>query len=176
MDLIRQVEQLVDELLKTIELEKKKLKSSIPLVVKISPDINDFQIDTVSEIVSQNNIKALIVSNTTDSNRSNLKDINKHQKGGLSGKPLELISNLLINKFYKLLNGKVKIIGVGGIDSGKSVYDKLKAGAEFVQLYTGMIYEGPNIVNKIKKDLIELLKADNVKSYTEIIGEKKINF
>ena len=163
----------LDELLKAIELEKKKLKSNIPLAVKISPDINDFQIDTVSEIVSQNNIKALIVSNTTDSNRSNLKDINKHQKGGLSGKPLELISNLLINKFYKLLNGKVKIIGVGGIDSGKSVYDKLKAGAEFVQLYTGMIYEGPNIVNKIKKDLIELLKADNVKSYTEIIGTKK---
>ena len=98
-------------------------------------------------------MSAIIVSNTTASNRENLKDITKHQKGGLSGKPLEIISNQLISKFYKLLKGKIQIIGVGGVDSGESAYKKFLAGASFVQLYTGMVFQGPSIVIKIKKEL-----------------------
>ena len=163
-------EEKLDELLKNIEAEKKRLKSTIPLAVKISPDINDSQIEEISETISKYDIKALIVSNTSDSNRSTLKSLNKHQKGGLSGKPLEKISNSLINKFYKILKGKIKIIGVGGVDSGKGVYEKLQAGAEFVQLYTGMVYKGPGIVNQISKDLIKILKDKDVKNYTEVIG------
>ena len=68
----------------------------------------------------------------------------------MSGKPLEYRSNQLINKFYSLLKNNVKIIGVGGVDSGKSAYDKFSAGASYIQLYTGMVYEGPGIVKKIK--------------------------
>ncbi len=69
----------------------------------------------------------------------------------MSGKPIEEKSNILINRFYKLLKGKIKIIGVGGIDSGKAAYDKLAAGADYVQLYTGMVFKGPNIAGIIKK-------------------------
>ena len=98
--------------------------------------------------------------------------IQRHQKGGLSGKPIEKKSNILINKFYKLLKGKIKIIGVGGVDSGQSAYDKFLAGADFVQLYTGMVFKGPNIVGIIKKDLKELLIRDGVKNFTEIVGNK----
>ena len=101
-----------------------------------------------------------------------MKNINKLEKGGLSGKPLENFSNILINKFYKLLKGKIKIIGVGGVDSGQSAYDKFLAGADFVQLYTGMVFKGPNIVGIIKKDLKELLIRDGVKNFTEIVGNK----
>ena len=77
-----------------------------------------------------------------------------------------------INNFYKLLNGKIKIIGCGGVDSGKSAYEKFLAGANYVQLYTGMVFRGPNVVNMIKKELKELLIDDGVKNFAEIIGKK----
>ena len=165
-------ETKLKELLKFILKEKNDLKSKVPIVVKISPDINEDQINLISEILLENKINAIIISNTSDSSRDLLSDIQKHQKGGLSGKPIEKKSNILINKFYKLLKGKIKIIGVGGVDSGQSAYDKFLAGADFVQLYTGMVFKGPNIVGIIKKDLKELLKRDGVKNFTEIVGNK----
>ena len=73
----------------------------------------------------------------------------------------------------KILNGKIKIIGVGGVDSGRSAYEKFIAGANYVQLYTGMVFRGPNIVNMIKKELKELLLKDGVKNFSEIIGKTK---
>jgi len=165
-------ETKLKELLKSILKEKNDLKSKVPIVVKISPDINEDQINLISEILLENKINAIIISNTSDSSRDLLSDIQKHQKGGLSGKPIEKKSNILINKFYKLLRGKIKIIGVGGVDSGQSAYDKFLAGADFVQLYTGMVFKGPNIVGIIKKDLKELLIRDGVKNFTEIVGNK----
>ena len=96
----------------------------------------------------------------------------KHQKGGLSGKPVEDKSNKLISKFFYLLKNKIEIIGVGGVDSGKSAYEKFLAGASYVQLYTGMVFQGPNIVVKIKKELKELLISDGVTNFREIIGKK----
>ena len=165
-------EEKFDELMSSIEKEKIKLKSKIPIVVKISPDILDNQIKLISEILLRYKVSAIIISNTTEENRENLKNILKHQKGGLSGKPLEEKSNKLIAKFYGLLKGKTKIIGVGGVDSGKSAYEKFLAGASYVQLYTGMVFQGPNIVGKIKKELKELLISDGVMNFREIIGKK----
>ena len=163
----------LDELLQIINKEKKNLNSKTPIVVKISPDINDQEIEKISEVLLSNNIEAVIISNTSDSTRNDLKNIQGHQKGGLSGKPIELKSTELVRKFYKILNGKIKIIGVGGVDSGRSAYEKFKAGANYVQLYTGMVFRGPNIVNMIKKELKELLLKDGVKNFTEIIGKTK---
>ncbi len=161
-----------DELIKAIEKERNNLNSKIPIVIKISPDISEKQIFQISEVLFKYNIAALIISNSTDKCRENLININKHEKGGLSGKPLEKKSNELISKFYKLLKGKIKIIGVGGVDSGKSAYVKFLAGADYVQLYTGMVFQGPNIVGKIKQELKELLLRDGVKNFKEIIGKK----
>ena len=152
---------------------KDKLKSKIPIVVKISPDISEAQTELISDILLKHNVSAIIVSNTTANNRENLKDITKHQKGGLSGKPIAKKSTQLISKFYKILKGRIKIIGVGGVDSGESAYEKFLAGANYVQLYTGMVFRGPNIVNMIKKELSELLLKDGIKNYTEIIGKKR---
>ncbi|MDC3114555.1 quinone-dependent dihydroorotate dehydrogenase [Candidatus Pelagibacter sp.] len=163
----------LDELLKMIYKEKKILNSSIPIVVKVSPDINDRDISKISDVLLDNNIEAVIISNTSDSTRDELSNISKHQKGGLSGKPIEEKSTKLISKFYSILKGRIKIIGVGGIDSGKSAYKKFLAGADYVQLYTGMVYRGPNIVGIIKKELKELLLKDGVKNFTEIIGKKR---
>jgi dihydroorotate dehydrogenase len=144
----------------------------VPIAVKVSPDIDDQEINKITEVLLSNNIEVVIISNTSDSSRDSLSNIQKHQKGGLSGKPIEKKSSILINKFYKLLNGRIKIIGVGGVDSGKSAYEKFLAGASYVQLYTGMVFKGPNIVNMIKKELKELLIKDGVKNFTEIVGKK----
>ena len=163
----------LDELIKEIENEKEKLNLEIPLVVKIAPDISESDIDKISDVLLNNNIEAVIVSNTSDKTREKLKDIQKYQKGGLSGKPIENKTNLLISKFYKKLRGKIKIIGVGGVDSGLSAYKKFLSGADLIQLYTGMVYRGPNIVNSIKNDLAELLVKDGVKNFSEIIGNRK---
>ena len=162
----------LDELMSSIEKEKIKLKSKTPIVVKVSPDILDNQVDSISKILLRYKVSAVIVSNTTEGNRENLQNILKHQKGGLSGKPVEDKSNKLISKFFDLLKNKIEIIGVGGVDSGKSAYEKFLAGASYVQLYTGMVFQGPNIVVKIKKELKELLISDGVTNFREIIGKK----
>ena len=165
----------LQDLLKSVITEKKNLNSNIPIAVKVSPDISEDQVNQITEILLENEINVVIVSNTSDATRDKLSNIQRHQKGGLSGKPIEEKSNILINKFYKLLKGKIKIIGVGGVDSGQAAYDKFIAGADFVQLYTGMVFNGPNIAGIIKKELKELLIRDGVKNYTEIIGNKTLS-
>ena len=158
-------------LLDKIFAEKKKLNSDIPIALKVSPDINNNIVRDISKILIKYKVDALIVSNTTDQNRDNLKDHQKYQKGGLSGKPLNDISNKLINDFFKNLNGQIKIIGVGGVDSGESAYRKFLSGANFVQLYTGMVFRGPKVAIKINQELKTILKEKKLKNYSDIIGK-----
>ena len=158
-------------LLESIHNEREKLKSDIPIAIKISPDINQQKVDEICRTILDYGIKAVIVSNTTDGNRDSLKNHKKFQKGGLSGKPLNEISNKLINNFYKILNNKIDIIGVGGVDSGETAYQKFIHGAKFVQLYTGMVFQGPKIVSKISEELNNILETNNVKRLSDIIGK-----
>ena len=158
-------------LLESIHNEKEKLKSNIPIAIKISPDINQKKVEEICRTILDYGIKAVIVSNTTDGNRDSLKNHKKFQKGGLSGKPLNEISNKLINNFYKILNNKIDIIGVGGVDSGETAYQKFMHGAKFVQLYTGMVFHGPKIVSKISDELNNILETNNVKKLSDIIGK-----
>ena len=158
-------------LLESIHNEREKLKSDIPIAIKISPDINQKKVEEICRTILDYGIKAVIVSNTTDGNRDSLKNHKKFQKGGLSGKPLNEISNKLINNFYKILNNKIDIIGVGGVDSGETAYQKFLHGAKFVQLYTGMVFQGPKIVSKISDELNNILETNNVKKLSDIIGK-----
>ena len=158
-------------LLESIHSEREKLKSDIPIAIKISPDINQKKVEEICRTILDYGIKAVIVSNTTDGNRDSLKNHKKFQKGGLSGKPLNEISNKLINNFYKILNNKIDIIGVGGVDSGETAYQKFIHGAKFVQLYTGMVFQGPKIVSKISDELNKILETNNVKKLSDIIGK-----
>ena len=162
----------LNSLIDKLKNEKKELNSNIPLAIKVSPDLNDDQINEVSKIILEQEIGIIIVSNTTDKNRENLKNINKLEKGGLSGNPIEKISNEAISKFYKILKDKTKIIGVGGVSNGQDAFEKITSGATLVQLYTGMVYRGPRIASKISTELIDLLKNKGFKNVSEAIGTK----
>ena len=158
------------ELLEGLNKLKKAKNINKPLVLKISPDIDDSEISNIIEILIKYKINGVILSNTTDKNRKKLSDFNKHEFGGLSGQPIKDISTNLVKKFYKDLNRKVKIIGVGGVDSGESAFEQISAGADAIQLYTGMVYKGPGIVKEIKKELIAILKLNKIKNIKDAIG------
>ena len=162
----------LEELLNSLNDEKNKINSSTSIVVKIAPDLKLNDLEIIGNILLKNNIQMVIISNTSDGTRDNLKNINKLEKGGLSGKPIETKSNLLIKEFYQIFKNRIKIIGVGGVDSGKSAYEKFLSGASYIQLYTGMVYQGPNIVNKISEELNDILGSQGVKNIEEIIGSR----
>ena len=162
----------LNSLIKELKNVKEKLNSKVPIAVKVSPDLNDEQIEVVSNILLDQEIEIIIVSNTSDKNRDKLNNINKLEKGGLSGKPLYHVSNDTISKFYKLLGNKIKIIGVGGVDSGEAAFEKIIRGASLVQLYTGMVYKGPGIASSISSELIDILKNKGFKNISEAVGTK----
>ena len=119
----------------------------------------------------KNNISAIILTNTTSGNRNNLTSEIKKEEGGLSGEPLQQISTNMIKKFYKQLKGKIPIIGVGGVNSGKSAYEKIIAGASLLQLYTSFVYKGPSTAKNIKKELIQILKSEGEKNIEDAVGK-----
>ena len=134
------------KLLEGLNRLKKNKNIDKPLAIKLSPDIDEKEISNIVEIINRYKIDGIIISNTTNQNREKLLDSKKNEIGGLSGKPIKNISTNLIKKFYKELNKEITIIGVGGIDSGKSAFEKIAAGADVIQLYTGMVYKGPGAV------------------------------
>ena len=160
----------LQNLLSEIAHFRKKNNIKKFLLLKISPDINVSEISNIIELIKKFNLNGIIISNTTDKNRENLLGKNKDETGGLSGSPLKEISNKLIKKFYTEIKADFPIIGVGGISSGITAYEKLKSGATLLQLYTGMVYEGPGIVKKIKSELIDILLKEKVKNIREIVG------
>tara|TARA_Y100000590_G_scaffold99614_1_gene113225 strand:- start:1401 stop:2447 length:1047 start_codon:yes stop_codon:yes gene_type:complete len=162
--------KLIDLMIALNKIKKDK-KTKIPLLLKISPDINHSYISEIAEAAIKNDVSAIILTNTTDGNRDNLKSEFKKETGGLSGDPLRQISTDMIKKFYKELNGKIPIIGVGGVNSGKSAYEKILAGASLLQLYTSFVYRGPSAAKNIKKELIQILKTEGVKSIKDAIGK-----
>ena len=160
----------LEKLLLGVNKIKKDKNIVKPLVVKISPDIKDNEISSIIELILKHKIEGIIVSNTTDSHREKLSDIQKNEKGGLSGQPLKDLSTKLIKKFYRETKGKIQIIGVGGVDSGHAAFEKICAGADAVQLYTGMVYKGPGVVKEMKKELITILKKEKLKNISEAVG------
>jgi len=164
-------QEKLKDLLLALNKIKKENKTDISLLLKVSPDIEDNHISEIVDVATKNDIVAIILTNTTNGNRDNLRSKIKKEEGGLSGEPLQQISTNMIKKFYKQLNGRIPIIGVGGVNSGKSAYEKIIAGASLLQLYTGFIYRGPSTAKDIKKELIQILKAEGINNIKEAIGK-----
>ena len=141
--------KLINSLI-SINRNKKKPK---PILLKIAPDLNNNQLLDIISIVKDTGLDGIIATNTTI-NRNNLKSVNKNELGGLSGKPLTSRSTEVIKFISKNSNKTIPIIGVGGINTVADALEKFDAGADLIQIYTGFIYEGPNLIRSINKALL----------------------
>ena len=119
---------------------------------------------------SEYKIDGLIVSNTTISRPNSLQNLSKSETGGLSGSPLKDLSTQAIFDMYKLTNGKVPIIGVGGVGSGQDAYEKIAAGASLIQLYTSFVYIGPPVASKVNNELEQILQKKGFSNLQQAIG------
>lgn len=149
-----QEKEPLKNLLGTLQSRNEKNGTSRPILLKIAPDLTDSQLDDIIEIVNETGIAGVIATNTTIS-REGLRSSLKSESGGLSGKPLTKRSTEVIRYLSQKSNNAFPIIGVGGIHSPQDAMDKLNAGASLVQLYTGFIYEGPGLIKRINKKLLQ---------------------
>lgn len=141
-----------------------------PLLVKVAPDLTAAEREALAESLLEMDIDGLIISNTTISRPEGLVGRARSEEGGLSGAPLFELSTEILGDFYRLTKGRLPLIGVGGISSGKDAYAKIRAGASLVQLYTAMIYEGPGLVQRIRLELADCLRADGFENISQAVG------
>lgn len=160
----------LDELLDALCTAREKLPKRVPLWLKLAPDLTDEQCSATAETLKTYPVDALIISNTTVSRDFPLKSKDKDQHGGLSGKVLMELSTRKLALFYRLTEGKIPLVGVGGIASAEDAYAKIRAGASLVQLYTALIFQGFGLVTSIQTGLADLLKRDGFSHLSEAIG------
>lgn len=154
---------------KTQELEKRGIPKK-PILLKVAPDMSSEHMKDVVTTAVAEGIAGIIATNTTLSRDGLTNQTIAEQAGGLSGRPLTDRATAWVREIYQEVGDKVPIIGVGGIFNGDDAYAKIKAGASLVQVYTGMIYEGPGIVKSINKRLVQLLKQDGFESIEQAVG------
>lgn len=160
------------ELLATVKAERTKACGDHPppILVKLAPDLDEAQQEELAQTAMDAQIDGLILSNTTLDRPDTLPADFRSEKGGLSGAPVRDKSTAVIRNFYRLTKGQMPIIGVGGISSGADAYEKIKAGASLVQLYTGLVFQGPAVANSINKELLTLLQQDGHNHIADAIG------
>ncbi|MCG8511506.1 MAG: quinone-dependent dihydroorotate dehydrogenase [Rhodospirillales bacterium] len=141
-----------------------------PLLVKVAPDLVDAEIADIADVCLSVGVDGVIATNTTNSRPAGLKSARAGEDGGLSGGPLFDLSTRVLGRFHELTQGKLPLIGVGGVSDGEQAYAKIRAGASLVQLYTAMVFKGPAIANRIKRDLAVLLKRDGFSTIAEAVG------
>jgi len=141
-----------------------------PLLLKIAPDLTPEDLADIAAVALAGGLDGLIVSNTTITRPVGLDADLANEAGGLSGKPLFSLSTEILRRMYRLTEGKLPIIGVGGIASGADAYAKIRAGASLVQLYTALIYLGPGLIRQINRDLLRLLDADGFPNIAAAVG------
>ncbi len=141
----------------------------VPMFLKVAPDLEDGEVEAIVETVVANGLHGIIVSNTTIT-RPSLASKHAGEAGGLSGAPLTQLSTQMLGLFHHAAAGRVALIGAGGIGSGEDAYAKLRAGASAVQLYSAMVYGGPGLVTRIKRDLAACLRRDGFASVAAAVG------
>lgn len=155
--------------IKKTELENQGLRSK-PILLKVAPDMSDEQMRDIVQLAVAEGLSGIIATNTTVSREGLQNQTVKHETGGLSGRPLAERSTAWIKEIYEEVGDKLPIIGVGGIFNGDDAYAKIRAGASLVQVYTGMIYEGPGIVKTINQRLTKLMERDGFANIREAVG------
>jgi dihydroorotate dehydrogenase len=169
-----QEKNLLQGLLRAIQEKNRELAGRFahkpkPVLVKIAPDMEFSQVDDIIGVALREKISGIIATNATAYLRETLTSGSK-EPGGLSGKPLRALATSFVRHLYRAVGVNFPIIGVGGIFSAEDAYEKIKAGASAVQIYTGFVYEGPAAVKRINQGLIRLMERDGCKSITEAVG------
>lgn len=150
--------------------EMDEVHGKTPLLLKVSPDLTHEQREDVVEVVRQHRVEGLIVSNTSITRPDALPEKLKEQRGGLSGQLLKDLSTQAIMDYYDMTGGDLKIVGVGGIASVDDAWEKICAGASLVQVYTGLVYQGPRLVRDILAGLVEKLEAEGLSHISDAVG------
>jgi dihydroorotate dehydrogenase len=167
-----QAPEALGALLSRVQAARAALPSKPPLLVKLAPDLADDDVPAVVRVIQSHGADGIIVSNTTLS-RAGLRDASfAKEAGGLSGRPLFARATRMLARVYRLTEGKVPLIGVGGIDSGESALAKIEAGASLLQLYTGLVFEGPSLIARIKQALIAAIDKRGATSLAPLIGAR----
>ena len=167
--------QDVDPLIKIVRAVRSARDETIsenrpPVLLKISPDLSASDVEDIAKVALGEGLEGLVVSNTTLVRPDSLQSANRNEAGGLSGAPLFEPSTQLLRRVYNLTKGKIPLVGVGGVSSGADAYAKIRSGASLIQLYTALVFEGPAIVNRIKRDLANLLVRDGFASVSDAVG------
>lgn len=143
-----------------------------PVLVKLAPDLTEAEQEEIADTVIKSGIDGLILTNTTLARPNHLNKNFSAEKGGLSGSPLTQASTKIIRNFYRLTNGNVPIIGCGGISSAQDAYEKIKAGASLVQIYSALIYHGPALIKRINEELPVLAQKEGFQTIQDTIGKE----
>ncbi len=165
-----QARDAVSTLAKALAEARAGMSAPKPILLKIAPDMDEAQLADIVEAAVTHGLEGLVVSNTTVGCREGLKSPHAREEGGLSGKPLFALSTQMLSQAARLARGRLVLIGVGGIASGADAYAKIRAGASLVQLYTALIYRGPALISRIKRELAALLVRDGFSSVSEAVG------
>jgi dihydroorotate dehydrogenase len=138
--------------------------------VKVGPDLDEAEVRDIAEVARATGVDGLIIGNTTVARPATLKSPDRNAPGGLSGKPLLAPSTACLAAMYRFTEGRIPIIGCGGIASGADAYAKIRAGASLVQLYSALVFQGPGLVGRIKSELAALLRRDGFSSVADAVG------
>jgi len=142
-----------------------------PVFLKVAPDLEPADVDAIARIAADKKLGALMISNTTIT-RPALASANRDEGGGLSGAPIKALALQRLRDFYKATGGAIPLIGIGGIATAEDAWERIRAGASLVQLYSAMVYEGPGIAAKIVRGLPELMARDGFSSIAEAVGSE----
>ncbi len=165
-----QAAEALDELLERALEARDRISPKKPVLLKIAPDLSLTELDDVVKIARERRVDGMIVSNTTVSRPDTLRDVNKKESGGLSGKPLFDLSTRMLAQTYIRVEKQFPLVGAGGIDSAEAAWKKIRAGASLVQLYSGMVYRGFGLVGDIKAGLLTRLRAGSENSLALVTG------
>jgi dihydroorotate dehydrogenase len=162
--------EILDDLLRQLIAARDEAAAGTPLLVKIAPDLTAEECADIAAIAGSRGIDGIVIGNTTVARRAGLRSAAAGEQGGLSGAPLFAPSTALLGEMYRLTNGKIPLVGVGGIASAEDAYAKIRAGASLVQLYTALVFDGPALIGRIKRGLAALLLRDGCASVADAIG------
>lgn len=165
-----QIEDLLNRVLEARRAATPDPSKLPPLLAKVGPDLDDAQIQDIAEVALATKIDGLIVGNTTVTRPAGLRSRYANETGGLSGPPLMPLATQCLSKMYVATGGKIPIIGCGGIASGEDAYLKIRAGASLVQLYSAMVFGGPELILRVKRKLAAFLRLDGFGSVAEAVG------